>query len=233
MEKALHHIMNNFRLVQDNGSSQDLFEQVATIFLTSANITLDDILSMLQGNFSGLNEASLTDMMKEAVKLMTDLKIFGDTPMVYQALEHFLASNDTSMIVQKVAEMSSWLASTQASVLDLMTQVLPKMYDILRCFLSVLTQMGVNMPANMDLFEDLAGNITRMLRQLVSTSGLLPPMDQHQGTFQLDMTGIMRTMKIQRRREAPLMPPREPIDDFIDLFHINYPAMFRLQHCND
>ncbi|XP_040004739.1 ATP-binding cassette sub-family A member 12 [Xiphias gladius] len=227
IEKALRHIVNNFHLVQDSSSSHDLFEQVAMIFLTSANITSDEIFSMMWGNFSGLSEASLTDMMRETIKLMTDLKIFGDAPLVYQALEQFLASNDTSLTVQKVAELSAWLVSTQASGLDLLTQVLPKIYDILRSFLSVLTQMSVDMPANMELFEDLVGNITAMFRQLVSTSVLLPPIDQLQGMIQAETTGGNHKMRIRRRREVPLMPPSDPMDDFIDLFYINYPAMFK------
>ncbi|XP_071316090.1 ATP-binding cassette sub-family A member 13 [Trachinotus anak] len=224
MEKALYHMMSNVYLVQNSSSSQDLLKQVAMIFLTSVNITSEDIFSM---NSSALSEVSLTNLMREAVKLITELKIFGEEPMVYQALEQLLASNGTSLIVKKVTEMSAWLASTQASGLDLLTQVLPKMYDILRTFLSVLNEMSVDMPANTQLFEDLAGNIIAMLRQLVSTSGLLPPMDQHQGIFQPDMMGGNHTMRIRHRREAPLMPTRDPMDDFIDLFYIDYPAMFK------
>ncbi|XP_040913792.1 ATP-binding cassette sub-family A member 12 [Toxotes jaculatrix] len=227
IEKALTHIVNNFHLVQNSSSSQDLFEQAAMILLTSANITPNDLFPMMWGNFSGFDVASLPHMMKEVVKLMTDLKIFGDAPMVYQALEQFLTSNDTSLIMQKVAEMSAWLASTHASGLDLLTQVLPKIYDILRSLLSSLTNMNMDVPANMELFEDLAGNIIAMLRQLVSTGGLLAPMEQHQGMFQTAMMGGNHTTRTRHRREAPMMPTRDPMDDFIDLLYINYPAMFK------
>ncbi len=223
-EKALSHILGNYHLVQHSNSSQDLFAEAAVIFLSSVNITSDDVFSVMWGNVS---EASVTDMVREAVKLMIDMKIFGDAPMVYQALEQFLASNNASMIVQKVVEMSAWLASTQASGLDLLTQALPKIYDIVRSLLSVLTQMSMDMPANMGLFEDLAGNIIAMLRQLVSTGGLLAPMDHHLYMYQREMTGGNHTMKTRHKREASLMPMRDPMDDFIDLFYINYPAMFR------
>ncbi|XP_050926506.1 LOW QUALITY PROTEIN: glucosylceramide transporter ABCA12 [Lates calcarifer] len=224
MEKALHHFLSNVHLVQDSSSSQDLLKQVAMIFLTSANITSDDIFTMMSGDISGLSATSLTNVMRQAVKLMIDLYIFGDAPMVYHALEQFLASNDTNLIVQKVDEMFMWLASTQASGLDLLTQALPKIYDILRSILSALAQT-VDMPADAGQFEDLARNIIAMLRQLVTTGGLLPPM-QHQGMFQLKMMGGNHSMKIRNRREAPLMPTRDPMDDFVDLFNINYPAMF-------
>ncbi|XP_023284363.1 ATP-binding cassette sub-family A member 12 [Seriola lalandi dorsalis] len=227
MEKALYHMMSNSHLISNSSSCQDLLKQVAMIFLTSANITSEDIFSINYGNFSGLDEASLTGLMRQAVELMTELKIFGDEPMVYQALEQFLTSNGTILIVQKVANMSAWLASTQASGLDLLTQVLPKMYDILKSFLSVLSQMSMDMPANTQLFEDLAGNIIAMLRQLVSTSGLLLPMHQQQVMFQPEMMGGSHAMRVRHRREAPLMPTRDPMDDFIDLFYIDYPAMFK------
>ncbi|XP_070770245.1 uncharacterized protein abca12 [Enoplosus armatus] len=227
VEKVLSHILDNYNLMQDSSSSQDLFGEAAMIFLSSANITSDSMFSMMWGNSSGLSEASVTDVMREAVKLMIDIKIFGDVPMVYQALEQFLASNDTSLIVQKVAEMSAWLASTQASGLDLLTQALPKISDILRPLLSVLTHMCMDTPANKELFEDLAGNIIAMLRQFISTSGLLAPMDDHARMFQQQLTGGNHTMRVRHRREAPLMPTRDPMDDFIDLFYIDYPAMFK------
>ncbi|XP_044072836.1 LOW QUALITY PROTEIN: glucosylceramide transporter ABCA12 [Siniperca chuatsi] len=227
VEKALSHILDNYHLMQDSSSSKGLFGEAVMIFLSSANITSEDMFSMVWGNSSGLNEASVTDMMKETVKLMMDLQIFGDAPMVYQALEQFLASNNTSLILQKLAEMSAWSASTQASGLDLLTQALPKIYDILRPLLSVLTQMNMDMPANTELFEDLAGNIIAMLRQLVSTSGLLAPMDHHPNVFQQEATGGNHTMRVRQRREAPLMLTRDPMDDFIDLFYIDYPALFK------
>ncbi|TMS06801.1 ATP-binding cassette sub-family A member 12 [Larimichthys crocea] len=167
--KALSHILNNYHLTQNSSSCQKLFREAAMIL--TANITSNHISAMMWGNFSGLTEASVTAIMREVVKLIIDMKIFGNVPMVQRALKQFLTSNDTSLIVQKLTEMSAWLASTQASGLDLLTQALPKICDILRPLLSVLSQMGVDMPANMELFEDLVGNITAMVKQILSTSG--------------------------------------------------------------
>ncbi|XP_035859765.1 uncharacterized protein abca12 isoform X1 [Sander lucioperca] len=227
IEKTLSHILDNYHLIQVNNSSQDLFGEAAMIFLSSANIKSNDIYPMMEGFFSRLNEANITDMMREAVKVVIDMNLFGNAPMVSQALEQFLASNDSSMIVQKVAEMSTWMASTHASGLDLLTQALPKIYDILRPLLSVLTQTSMDIPANMELFEDLAGNIIAMLRQFVSTSGLLTPMDYHPSMFQQEMAGSNHTTRVRNRREAPLMRTRDPMDDFIDMFYVDYPAMFK------
>ncbi|XP_070694461.1 uncharacterized protein abca12 [Pempheris klunzingeri] len=226
IEKALSHILDNYQLTQDSSSFQELLGEAATIFLSSANITSDDIFSMIWGNPSGLNEAALTDIIMDAIKLIINLKIFGDAPMIYQAMEQFLERNGTSLFLQKVVEMSAWLASTQTSGLDLLTQALPKIYDILQPLLSVLTQMNVDMPANMELFEDLAGNIIAMLRQLVTTSGLLGPVGHHL-MFEQTMAGGNHAMRTRHRREAPMMQTRDPIDDFIDLFYIDYHAMFK------
>ncbi|KAF3843012.1 hypothetical protein F7725_001861 [Dissostichus mawsoni] len=223
LEEALNHILGNYDLFEDSSSSEDIFREAAMIFLSSANITLDN--SMMSGNFSGLNVESLTNMIKEAVQQIIDMQIFGNEPMLYQALEQFLASNESSMIVQKVFDMVAWLASTKSSGFDLLTQVLPKIYDIVRPLLSVLTQLGLDMSENMELFEDLAGNIIAMLRQLVSTSGLLSPKDHRPSMY--GMSGGNHTTRVRNRREAPSMMARDPMDDFIDLFYIDYPTMFK------
>lgn len=221
IEKSLGHILNNYYLIQDNNSSQDLFREAAMIFLSSANIT------SMWGDLSGINQGSLADMIKDAIKLMINMEIFGDVPMVYQTLEQLLASNSTNLIVQQVTELSAWLVSNQTSGLDMLTQALPKVYEIIRSLLSVLTQTGVDMPSNMELFEDLAGNVIAMLRQLLSTSGLLPPMQHHPSMFRQNIMSGNHSIKARHRREAAMMPTRDPMDDFIDLFSIDYPAMFK------
>nr|XP_019945693.1 PREDICTED: ATP-binding cassette sub-family A member 12 [Paralichthys olivaceus] len=227
LEKAVRYFISNAPLLQNSSTSQDLLKQTAMIFLTSANITTGDIFSTMLGNISGLNEASIINTMREVVKLMTELKLLGDDPMVYQALEQILASNDTALIVRKVLEMTTWLGSTRASGLDLLMQVLHRMYDILRSILSLLTKLGVQMPENSELFKDLAGNVIAMLRQLLSTPGLLSPMHQQLGMSRPEMTGGNHSVMVRHRREALMMPMRDPMDDFIDLFFIDYPSMFR------
>ncbi|XP_071381008.1 uncharacterized protein abca12 [Centroberyx affinis] len=224
IEKTLHHILNNYQLVQDSSSAQELFQEAAKIFLTSMNLTSDPLFSMMWGNFSGLNEMSLTQIMKGVVKLMVHMKVFGDVPMVYQAMEQFVESNNTRLLVEKVVELFAWWNSTQASGMDLLTQVLPKICDALKAFFSILTQMIQDLPASLEQFKDLAENIIAMLRQIASTSDLLAPMDYYLSHLQEQMKG---GGPVRRRREAPMMPMREPMDDFIDLFYIDYPALFK------
>ncbi|XP_041858132.1 ATP-binding cassette sub-family A member 12 isoform X2 [Melanotaenia boesemani] len=225
--KAVSLILDNYHLVQNSSSSQNLFREAAMIFLTSANITSDDISYMIGENGAGLNGTVFADMMREVVKLMNNMKLFRDLPMVYQALEQFLAFNDTNVMLENLVEMSVWLTSTQASGLDLLSQTLPRMYDITRSLLSVLTKMNLIMPAGAELYEDIAGNIIVMFRQLVSTGDLFPLMPPQLGMPQSEMTGGHYTGMTRRRRDLSLMMTRDPMDDFIDLFYIDYPTMFR------
>ncbi|XP_065818444.1 glucosylceramide transporter ABCA12 [Labrus bergylta] len=225
LEKALHHILDNYHQIQDSSSSEDIFKEAVMIFLNNSNITSEDISSMMLGNFSEIDVASLTDMMRQAVKFL--MEMFEDVPVVYQGLEHFLASNDTDLLVQKVAEMVAWLASTEEYGLDMLNEALAEIFHILRPLLSSLTNMSMDMPAHMGLFEDLADNIVAMVRQIVTTGGLLGPKNFHHGKFQQDMTGLNHTNGVRRKRDAQWMPVRSPMDDFIDLFYIDYHAMFK------
>uniref|UniRef100_A0A3P8W266 ATP binding cassette subfamily A member 12 n=1 Tax=Cynoglossus semilaevis TaxID=244447 RepID=A0A3P8W266_CYNSE len=225
VEKVLVHLVKNAHLAKGN-SSEDFFKQTAMIFLTSANMTSHDMMSMMLGNFSKLNESSITDMLRQIVTELTNQKVFGEDPMVYQAMEELLMSNETTLLIKKVLDLSTWLTSTPASGVDLLMQALPRIYDILRCALSIVNKVSAAMPADSELFEDLAGNIIEMLRQLVSTGAILPPMGHHYGMYMPEGASSNYTVRPRRRREAPVMQPSSPIDDFIDLFYIDYPALF-------
>lgn len=209
VEKAASHILENLHLIQNNHTSEILFREAAMIFLYSANITLPT---------SGLNQADIADMIRNVVKLMIDMKIFGDAPKVYQALENFLASNHSSLMAQKVTEMFAWLSTTGASGLDLLTQILPQIYDILRPVWAVVAQIHMDLSELWVLVEDLVGNILQMIRQATSTGGLT----DHGGTFGQGS----HTPRSRHKREV-LQTPRDPMDNFIDLFYIDYPSMFR------
>lgn len=210
VEKAASHVLENLHLLQNNQTSEIVFREAAMIFLCSANITLPT---------SGLNQAAIADMIRNAVKMMIDMKIFGHAPKVYQALENFLASNDSNLIAQRLTEMFAWLSTTQASGLDLLSQTLPQIYDILRPVWAVVAHINKDLSAlYRELFEDLGGNVLKMFRQLISTGGLV----NHGGMFEPSY----HPTRSRHKREV-LQSPRDPMDDFIDLFYIDYPSMFR------
>ncbi|XP_019750907.1 uncharacterized protein abca12 [Hippocampus comes] len=221
MEEALHHILNNYHHIQGIDSSELVFNEAAMIVLSCVNITLDDLFSIVGGNLSRINHGSFLDMVNDAVKAMIHMKLFGDEPMVYQAHEQFLASNARKALMQKVAEMSALLASSNESGLELLTQALPRISELLRPLLSTLTQMGVDLPEITELVEELVENIIAMLRQLLS-SGLFTPEAHHPG-----VTANTHVSNARRRREAPLLPQPDPMNDFLYFLSIDYPAMFR------
>ncbi|KAM4609404.1 uncharacterized protein ACJ7VT_015176 [Polymixia lowei] len=232
MERAASHILNNYNSFQEPNSTQELFKEAGVILLTSMNISLDSIFPMMWRNISGLDERSIIGMMKEAVRLIVQMQVFGDMPMVYQAMEQWVASNSTSLLVEKVVDMFAWWSSTQASGMDLLTQALPRMYETFRAFLFILRQMDLDLDLteNMEMFEDLVGNVIAMLGQMSNNSDFLAPMDHYlsqlQGETEESGNAYRGIHHVRRRREAPSRPMREPVDDFIDLLYIDYPALF-------
>lgn len=222
LERALIHVLNNYYLIQGNSSSQDLLSEAGMIFLTSLNLTSDDI-SMMRGNFSGLDETFLADIMMESVKLMAELNMFGnESTQIYQIVKQIMASNGTSLLMQKVADLFAWWCSPEASGMQLITQGVPKIRDILRTLFSLLAQVSEDMPEYMEPLEDLLVDFADAITQ---TSGLLGPMKHRLGLLQQQMSGA-NVSKVRLRREAPMKPLRGPMDDFIDLFYIDYPALY-------
>lgn len=218
---ATGYILDNYQLLQQSTSAEELLKEAAMRFLSSANISSYDIFSIPAGNTT----ASLYDLTTEVIRLMINIKVFGDDPMIYQVLEEFLRSNDTKLIAEKVAELSMWLHSTEASGLDLLSEALFRSYDIVRPVLSALAKMNTDMQATVELLEDLVGNVIAMFRQLVSTGNVPDPMVQHLSDS--EMTDGYHTHLIRRRRDASLMMTTDPMNDFIDLFYIDYPTMFK------
>lgn len=218
---ATGYILDNYQLLQQSTSAKELLKEAAMRFLSSANISSYDIFSIPAGNTT----ASLYDLTTEVIRLMINIKVFGDDPMIYQVLEEFLRSNDTKLIAEKVAELSMWLHSTEASGLDLLSEALFRSYDIVRPVLSALAKMNTDMQATVELLEDLVGNVIAMFRQLVSTGNVPDPMVQHLSDS--EMTDGYHTHLVRRRRDASLMMTTDPMNDFIDLFYIDYPTMFK------
>lgn len=218
---ATGYILDNYQLLQQSTSAEELLKEAAMRFLSSANISSYDIFSIPAGNTT----ASLYDLTTEVIRLMINIKVFGDDPMIYQVLEEFLRSNDTKLIAEKVAELSMWLHSTEASGLDLLSEALFRSYDIVRPVLSALAKMNTDMQATVELLEDLVGNVIAMFRQLVSTGNVPDPMVQHLSDS--EMTDGYHTHLVRRRRDASLIMTTDPMNDFIDLFYIDYPTMFK------
>lgn len=222
-EKALGHILANYHQIQDESSFEDVFEQAVQIFLHGAGITSEDITSLM--NLSDLDKDSLAHMIQEAVKHL--MKLLQDAPMVSQGLKHFLSPNDTRMMVEEASKLVAWLTSSKKFHVDQLEQVLTRMFHILKPLFSALTKMFMDRPAHTELFEELADNIAAMVEQIMSTGGLFGPMDYQHGVYMQEMKGGNHTRGLRRKRESPMIPMRSPIDDFMDLFQIDYRTMFK------
>ncbi|KAK7939643.1 hypothetical protein WMY93_002969 [Mugilogobius chulae] len=175
----------------------------------------------MMGNFT---DKEWVNMVIKALQTMIDMKVFGDNSMLYHTLDKLLASNDTKMIMYEIAEMVSWFASTEANGLDLLVQALTKIQELLSPLLSILTEMDVDLPKNLQVIDDLTSNAILFLKQLIDTGGISRA--NHYNMTNNVMSNDNAT-RVRRRREDTFMPVRGPMDDFIDLFNINYHSMWR------
>lgn len=214
VEMALAHVLANSHLLHDQNTTQTLFNEAAMILLSSLNIT--------SGDFTSLD---ISVMINDTIGLIIDMEIFGYAPELYRALERFREFGPIQM-ANRLQAMLMWLASTEATGLDLIFQLLPQIYDSVQPILSVFTQGAEDLPLPLGLFEDLGGNVLEMLRQMSSTSNLLAPPERHHPMFTHQVPWANNTAKARRRRDTLPMPPSSPIEDFVDLFNIDYSAMF-------
>lgn len=219
VEAALGHVLAGSHLLYNGSATQTLFSEAAMIFLSSLNIMPGNATL---GDLSGVD---LAGMINDTIGLMIDMEIFGYAPELYRALESFREFGPSDM-ARRLHEMLMWLASTEESGLDLIFQVLPRIYDSVRPLMSVFTQAAGDLPVPLGLFEDLAWNVLEMLRQMSSTSNLLAPPERHHPMFSHQFPQAKHTVRSRHRREAPPMPSSSFVDDFVDLFNIDYPTMF-------
>lgn len=219
VEAALGHVLASSHLLDGGSATQTLVSEAAMIFLSSLNITSGN------ATWGDVSSVDISGMINDTMGLIIDMEIFGYAPELYQALERFREFGPSQM-ASRLQGMIVWLASTDASGLDLIFQVLPQVYDSVRPLISAFTQ-AADLPLPLELFEDLAGNVLEMLKQISSTSHLLAQPEQHylmSSTHQV--TWANHTARPRRRRESAPMPPRSPVDDFVDLFNIDYYTMF-------
>lgn len=184
----------------------------------AAEIFLKDVFPLS----SGLDDYFVPGIVREVVKLMIDLEIFGDAPMVYQVLEQSLASNDSTLFVQGFYEMFVFLAHTNASGFDLLSQLLPRMFNTLRPLFSLLTPIN----GDLEVFGNLTENIAAMLVQIENTFGLMAPMEYHGSMIYQNRIGGNYSGSRRRRREA--LPPSGGImEDFSYLYDFDYLTLFK------
>ncbi|XP_017279339.1 ATP-binding cassette sub-family A member 12 [Kryptolebias marmoratus] len=221
---VLKHVLDNYHLIENN-SSQKVFEEAALIFLTSANITSVDI-STMWGNDFALNETLLTDLMRETIMLVTETKAFGDAPFIYEVMEQFLASNGINLMAENIFEMFVWLTSTETSASGLLFETPIRIYSIIRPILYVTVRVCVPEPVDLALYEDFATNIITLFVLPVSATAL-PRLLNQEVLFQSEMASAHQTTRVRRRRDVSMMTmTRQPLDDIINMFSIDYSTIY-------
>ncbi|CAL8266921.1 unnamed protein product [Lota lota] len=227
-EKATEHLLSN---IQNGNISLDNFGETAYTFLHFLNLT-EPILPMVWGNSTTLDGPSVFNLMKEVVKVIVQTEVFGDMPDLYRCMERFVATNGTRLVAEELAELLTWASEPQGSGMDVLPRLVSRMHALFTAFLYVLDQMDLNLPENAGVFGDLVSSLVQAVQ------GMAPVEDDYSGPqwgsvmWGHPNNGTMLLEKIpvaksRRRREAPTEPIREPMINFIDLFFVDYPALFQ------
>ncbi|KAJ3592037.1 hypothetical protein NHX12_007167 [Muraenolepis orangiensis] len=224
--RATSHLLSK---LQNGNRYRDIYGEAAYIFLHALNLTEPVLPPLVLGdNFTGLDGPSLLSLTREVVKVIVRTEVFGDAPHLYSCLEQFVAVNSTRLLAEAVAELLAWAPAAQVSGADALPELLSRAHAVFRALLAVLRQMAAEIPENTGYFGDLVWNLVHMAGSMAPTgdrygepgweaitrgdanNGTRPPERYQEG-------------KSRRRREAPT----EPTSNFMDIFFIDYPALFK------
>ncbi|XP_034142679.1 uncharacterized protein abca12 isoform X2 [Esox lucius] len=232
VEIVMNYTMNYSELLQNDSYTKQLLMEALEMILTSTNLTQDSIQAILTGDiFSRPDRGLINKLLKDIVRELVRVQLLGDWPMVYGFMEQLLSDDAPMLILEKAIEFSSWWGSTNATGFDVVTQALPRIYEMVKAFIS-----SVHLPPISEMFVEIAENVISVLRQLSQTSDLFSPLDYYLRQLHDEMTGrsktpfldhqegVSRRVRRELTREVPL---REPMDDFLDLFYLDYSVLFR------
>ncbi|XP_072542326.1 glucosylceramide transporter ABCA12 [Salminus brasiliensis] len=204
--------------------------QAMEIIFTAMNVSSKHINVLLFSDIFSQPIGSSTDMLiKELITKIVDIKLLGDWPIVYVLLNQVLYVEDTSIILEKATELVNWYITTEDTGLYLAMQILPKLNEMVKAVLPAASQLTNPLSNYSDVFVELAGSALYLLRQISSTSKLFAPIDSYLSPLQmqLDLGQNLKDLVSQTRnsRSEARNVSREPVDDFLDLFKIDYQAL--------
>ncbi|CAL8371002.1 unnamed protein product [Arctogadus glacialis] len=228
-ERAAQHLLSNMQPMQSGDIPPDIFGETAYTFLDSLNLT-DPMLPMVWGNGTTLDGPSVYNLMKEVVSMIVRTELFGDMPDLYRCMERFVAANSTRQVAEELAELLAWASETpQGPGMDVLPRLVSLMHALFR---AVHEQLDMELPQNTGFFGDLALALVQAVQALIPVeddySGpqweSVPWGNPDNGTMWLERNGAAKS---RRRRELPTEPIREPMVNFIELFSVDYPALFQ------
>ncbi|KAJ8352847.1 hypothetical protein SKAU_G00243230 [Synaphobranchus kaupii] len=220
LELTINYTLQN-SLQQENSSVPPNFVgQALQIFLTGLNWTGDSLHQITSGAvFFSFDGRFINKVLKDTIREIIRLKILGDWPVVYQFMEQLLGVDATSLVLEKAFELNEWWSSTETSGLEFVSEAMVKLYSTVRALLSALMEFNVPLPSYSDIFIDLAGNVLNMLRQMAGMSDIFAPLDAYIAELQEQLPKSPSSNRAKRAAD------REPIQDYLDLLEIDYPAL--------
>ncbi|KAG7463948.1 hypothetical protein MATL_G00182090 [Megalops atlanticus] len=209
-----------------------LLGEALQIFLTGLNWKDDSIQHILNGDlFSSTDGRFIDKVLKDTIRELIRLRVLGDWPMAYGVMEQLLGVDATGVLLEQAFELNAWWGSTEASGMNFLSEAMVRLYGMVRAVLSSVTELNFPLPSYSNIFVDLAGNVLNMLRQIARTSDLFAPIDAYLAQLQGQVAGGMtlndlppQTRASNRVRRAA---EREPIDDFLDLFEVDYQTLLK------
>ncbi|KAJ8396359.1 hypothetical protein AAFF_G00019360 [Aldrovandia affinis] len=228
LQMTINFTLQNSLLQENSSVTPNFLGQALQIFLTGLNWTGDSLQQITSGAvFLSTNGRFVDKVLKDAIREMIRLKLLGDWPMAYGIMEQLLGVEATGLVLEKAFELNEWWGSTKTSGMEFMSEAMAELFDIVRAVLSALMQLNVPLPSYSNISVDLAGNLLSMVRQMTSTSDIFAPIDAYLAQLQeyiakgKTLNDMLNRSSTRVRRAAG----REPIDDFLDLFEIDYQAL--------
>ncbi|KAK7169397.1 hypothetical protein R3I93_005384 [Phoxinus phoxinus] len=225
--KTIEVILQNGNLFQNSTASPLIVMQALEITLTGMNFTEEIINYILSGDiFMNPNGSMVDNIIKEVIQQIIGTGLLREWPMLYGVMQQVLYFEDTSGTLWKSVEFFNWLYTTEDTGLNFALEILRKLYKILR---DALTNMPTPLSCLSGTFIDMAGNALYLLKQIKLTSDLFAPVEQYLSPLKMQMTngenlqGLV-SQTINTRNVARKVQ-REPVDDFLDLFDIDYQAL--------
>ncbi|KAL2081579.1 hypothetical protein ACEWY4_023432 [Coilia grayii] len=222
VEKATEYTLQNSQRLLNTNLTQQVLMEALEVLLTAMNYSQHESIQQVLSGYIGVDALSVDRLLKYIIKDVIGMRLLGDWPVAYGVLEQVLYANGTDVVLERVIDLVNWLGTTNETGVGFLTHALPKLYDVVRAVLEVVSHIISDLPPYSDMLSDLVGNTLNVLRQVTRTSDLFDPVDAYLADFQRSIMPMGHASPRRMRREVS----REPMDDFLDLLQIEYGALF-------
>ncbi|XP_049340929.1 glucosylceramide transporter ABCA12 [Astyanax mexicanus] len=229
VQKTIEYVLRNSYFTQS--PSTEIVIQAVEVILTAMNFSSDHINSILNSVILSSSGGGLSPdvLIKELIKKVVDMQLLGYMPILYDQLNNILSFVDSSHIFEKAMELYNWYSTTQDTGVDLVMQILSKLYEMVNSVLPAASQLTNPLPYFSDTVFQLASNVFYLLRQISQTSNLFAPIDNYFSPIQMQLSQGKTLMELVAQSKISRMnvsnANKEPVDDFLDLFGVDYQTL--------